>query len=172
MKHTPNHASTFEELYASRILAKPKTPSHADTIRARNNKIMIAISKTPMTVSQIAAMLDRTENEVSRFLLMLRNRDLAHPRNTGKQHGCKTWHLGSEMASRMQEVEGLILKAPMTSLELSEALGIDRRKLQAVTKQLKLAGTAHCDGMGLYAVWKHGPKQDADIAFKSRRAAA
>ena len=171
MKHTPNHASTFEALYASRILAKPKTPSQADMIRARNNKIMIAISKTPMTVSQIAAMLDRTEKEASHFLLMLRNRDLAHPRNTGEQGG-KTWHLGSEMASRMQEVEGLISKAPMTSVELSEALGIDRRKLQAVTKQLKLAGTAHCDGMGLYAVWTLGPKQPADIAFKSRRAAA
>ena len=170
MKHTPNHAGAFEALYASRILAKPKKPSHADMIRARNNKIMIAISKTPMTVSQIAAMLDRTEKETSRFLLMLRNRELAHPRNAGQQGG-KTWHLGSELASWMREVSGLILKAPMTSLEISDALGLDRQKLQAVTKQMKLAGTAHCDGMGLYAVWVPGPKQAPAVVFKSRRAA-
>lgn len=158
MNQQHTSVGTFEALYASRIMAKPKTPTHAERIRARNNKIMIAIYRTPMTVSQIAAMLDRTEKETSRFMLMLRNRDLAHPRNSGKMHGGKTWHLGSEMASRMREVSGLISKSSMTSLELSEALGIDRRKLQAVTKQMKIAGTAHCDGMGLYAVWVSGPK--------------
>jgi len=100
MTDTTTPDSTFETLYASRILLKPKKPTQAERIEARNNTIMIAISKTPMTIIQIAEMLERTEKETSHFMLMLRNRKLAHPRNTGQQGG-KAWHLGSAMAGRL-----------------------------------------------------------------------